>query len=101
MKFPVFTTRQWIGIGLCLLGFCIPTFVIIYCILRYKAQPYSYPQILGLLLYQWLPVTALLWLAAAYVFPDGRWHLLAWIVFGLTALVSIVFYLLMLGYSHS
>lgn len=100
MNFSAFTTRHWISVGLCIGGFAVPIISFLYLVLRF---PKSTDQLQWLLFfsYQWLPVTALLWLAAAYVFPDERWHLLAWIVLGLSALVSIVFYLLMLGYSHS
>jgi hypothetical protein len=94
MNLPTGTTRQWIGIGLCLLGFCIPVFVIIYCILRYKAQPHSYLQILGVLLYQWLPATILLWLAAAYSYSSGQWKLIAWIIFVIGTILSLISYLI-------
>jgi hypothetical protein len=94
MNLPAFTTRQWIGIGLCVLGFFIPVFVIIYCILRYRAQPYSYLQILGVLLYQWLPATILLWLAAAYSYQNRQWQLVAWIIFGFGAILSLISYLI-------
>jgi chromate transport protein ChrA len=94
MNFPVFTTRQWIGIWLCLLGFSIPVFVIIYCILRYKAQPYSYLQILGVLLYQWLPATTLLWLAAAYSYQNRQRQSVAWIIFLIGVVFSLISYLI-------
>jgi hypothetical protein len=88
MKLPAFTIRQWISIGLCMLGFAMPVLFWLYVVFFFHAKAFQFPSFLDRTLYQWLPPTILLWLLAAYVYPDGRWRLIAWILFVLGALLS-------------
>jgi hypothetical protein len=84
MKISAFTIHQWFGVGLCILGLAMPVFSIFYArneINRFLNYPWAY-------LWQWLPFTVLLWLLASYMWTDGQWRLLAWIIFIIGILLS-------------
>jgi hypothetical protein len=70
-----------------LLGFAVPFIVTIY--LRSK---YSGKSDIGAIGYQWIPVTATLWLIGAYVYPESRVHLLGWVLFGFGMTLSAIWY---------
>ncbi len=80
MNFQANTIKIIISIGLCLLGFAVPFFVMIFLKLRY-------PEVEDLWLkaksipHQWAPVSLLLWLIATYWLPDHRWRILGWVIF--------------------
>jgi hypothetical protein len=88
--------RHWISIGLFLLGILIPLLFLLYQVLFYRITSYRYLDTILLNLFQWLPVTSILLLIAAYVWSDKRWHNLAWIIFGLSFLLSIVSFIVWL-----
>jgi hypothetical protein len=98
MNNSVFIIRQWISIGLCMLGFTVPVWVLFYEKLRYPSimntPSFSHWLWLQVILYQWLPITSLLWLIAGYVYPDNRLRIFSWIIFGFGILLSALWYAL-------
>jgi hypothetical protein len=85
---PIFyITRNWISLGLHLLGFAVPFIVTLYLRLKYSGK-----SDIGSIGYQWIPVTSILWLIGAYVWPESRVHLLGWILFGFGITLSAVWY---------
>jgi hypothetical protein len=87
MKIPAFTIRQWISVGLYMLGFVMPAVNTYYnrkylISFSHFLEPYRW--------YQWLPFTLLCFLGAAYAWSnDHTWRLSAWIMFTLGLLMSI------------
>jgi hypothetical protein len=82
-----YTTRHWISLGLHLLGFAVPFIITVYLKSKYVGK-----NDIGAIGYQWIPVTATLWLIGAYMWPESRVHLLGWILFGFGMTLSAVWY---------
>jgi hypothetical protein len=93
MKIPIFTVRQWISIGLFILGLTMPIINIYYN--RKDLQVYSFLRFLEVFrLYQWLPFTVLLWLGALYSWSsNGQLRLIGWTLFGTGIFLSVVSWL--------
>jgi hypothetical protein len=81
MKFPKYSIRQWVSIGLFVLGFFSPAFSIYHN--RQETGDYRLLRFLAMYrLYQWLPLAVLFWLCAAYAWSDDRfWRVTVWVVF--------------------
>lgn len=99
MKIPAFTIRQWISLGLCVLGGFPPLF---FMATRSKNTIDSYLIFLKpYYLFYWLLPTLLLYLTALYVSQNKEWYLLGWIVVGFGFLISMFSYYLFVSASIS
>jgi hypothetical protein len=81
MKFPKYTIRQWVSIGLSVLGLFAPALNIYHS--RQETGDYRLLHFLAVYrLYQWLPLAVLFWLCAVYAWSDDRfWRVTVWVVF--------------------
>ncbi len=96
MNFQAHTVRLIISIGLCVLGIITPVLFLVYKVLFNGITSYQYQFVILLYMFQWLPITSLLWLIAAYVWSDKRCVLAAWIIFGVSICLSMVTYIIWL-----
>jgi hypothetical protein len=90
MEIPVFTIRHWISIILCLLGFSIPFFI---TLSRVTSNPKLHDHVAALfeMSYLWLPISSIMWLISAYVFPNLNIRWLGWAIFLLGMFISALF----------
>jgi hypothetical protein len=89
------TTRRWLSVVLCLLGCVIPVMVMAFLKIRYPEKVDLVSWAFGIN-HQWLPFTMLLWLGAAYLWPDQRLRIVGWVICLLGWLFSLVWYVLVL-----
>jgi hypothetical protein len=93
MNSQTHTIRQWISVGLCVFGLVLPpAFFLLSMMLRYRLEASIYSYMLKLYLHRWLPITVFFWLAASFVYPDGRWRMMLWIASGIGLILSAVSY---------
>jgi hypothetical protein len=92
---PADVLRRRFSLGLGLLGLAIPPLVMVYLKMRYPEKVDLVAWTFGII-HQWLPFTVLLWLGAAYAWPDSRWRVVGWLVCVLGLLASLVWYVLLL-----
>jgi hypothetical protein len=85
MKFPKYSIRQWVSIGLYLLGLGMP----IFSAYDRRGLFSLAPTFATYEWYHWLPFSSLFWLGAAYAWSSDRiWRFLAWVIFVLELYLS-------------
>lgn len=77
--------RQLTLIGL---GVVVPLLYLAYLTLRVRIEPSSYPHMVTLYAFQWLPLTTLLWFVAGLTWPGGQARTVAWGMLALGLAVS-------------
>jgi hypothetical protein len=93
MNFQVYVIRLIVSIGLCVLGFLVPFFVMLYLKLRYPEVEDLWLKA-NLISYQWFPISLFFWLFATYWLSDHRWRILGWVIFIVGLLLVIIGYAL-------
>ncbi|NJK44655.1 MAG: hypothetical protein HC933_10535 [Pleurocapsa sp. SU_196_0] len=99
MNPSIHTTRRRLSWGLCLLGGALPLLVMVSLKIRYL-EMIDLPSWTFGINHQWLPFTGLLWLGAAYAWPDSRLRFWRWVVCLAGWLFSFAWYLVVLRLSQ-
>jgi hypothetical protein len=100
MNPKTFRVRHLVSVGLCLLGFAVPGFVVIYFyVLDPKRVDFLVPLIVTIP--QWTPFTVLFWFVSSYVSPILTDRKVGWVIVGFWVFFNAALNFVFLVSSHS